>query len=213
MLAEKRFDWPNRCGGKEGGGAIVIYVDGIPTNTFTGKDLAELRKAAGLTQSQLAKQVHIGRHAVSYWERKSSVDLRSWAVTRMREVLNVPYYTTPTRTRVMGPYSSSWKEPLWSEAWRTAQKHRETQVRVVCGAKTRMGTPCQSKSIKGKKRCKLHGGLSTGPRTKEGKQIISAAQKNRWKESSYKPVILPSLTGREKIFLLKYSVHDISAKC
>lgn len=32
----------------------------------------------------------------------------------------------------------------------------------VCGAKTRSGNPCGNKPIAGKKRCRLHGGLSTG---------------------------------------------------
>lgn len=27
-----------------------------------------------------------------------------------------------------------------------------------CGAKTRKGTPCQSPAVKGKKRCRMHGG-------------------------------------------------------
>lgn len=31
-----------------------------------------------------------------------------------------------------------------------------------CGAKTRSGKPCNNKPIAGKKRCRLHGGLSTG---------------------------------------------------
>ena len=31
-----------------------------------------------------------------------------------------------------------------------------------CGAKTRRGTPCLKAAIKGKKRCQLHGGKSTG---------------------------------------------------
>ncbi|MBC7945603.1 MAG: hypothetical protein H7X91_10165 [Burkholderiales bacterium] len=38
-----------------------------------------------------------------------------------------------------------------------------------CGAKTRKGTPCKQKAIYGNGRCKFHGGLSTGPRTAEGK--------------------------------------------
>lgn len=33
----------------------------------------------------------------------------------------------------------------------------------ICGAKTRSGKPCNNKPIAGKKRCRLHGGLSTGP--------------------------------------------------
>src|SRR4051812_14059413 len=37
-----------------------------------------------------------------------------------------------------------------------------------CGARTRGGKPCQSPAIRGMRRCRLHGGLSTGPRTPEG---------------------------------------------
>ena len=37
-----------------------------------------------------------------------------------------------------------------------------------CGAKTRRGTPCQAPALKQSRRCRLHGGQSTGPRTREG---------------------------------------------
>ena len=47
-----------------------------------------------------------------------------------------------------------------------------------CGAKTRRGTACQKPPLNGKTRCRLHGGLSTGPRTAEGKARIAAAH---WK--------------------------------
>ena len=40
---------------------------------------------------------------------------------------------------------------------------------LTCGAKTRAGTPCKMTSIYDNGRCKLHGGLSTGPKTPEGK--------------------------------------------
>ncbi|WP_374555643.1 HGGxSTG domain-containing protein [Aquitalea pelogenes] len=40
---------------------------------------------------------------------------------------------------------------------------------LTCGAKTRAGTPCKITAIYGSGRCKLHGGLSTGPTTPEGK--------------------------------------------
>lgn len=33
----------------------------------------------------------------------------------------------------------------------------------ICGAKTRAGKPCRKSPVEGKKRCRLHGGLSTGP--------------------------------------------------
>lgn len=38
-----------------------------------------------------------------------------------------------------------------------------------CGAKTRAGTPCKRKDLLDSGRCKLHGGMSTGPTTAEGK--------------------------------------------
>ena len=44
-----------------------------------------------------------------------------------------------------------------------------------CGAKTRRGTPCQRPAKKRNGRCRLHGGASTGPKTKEGLAKISAA--------------------------------------
>lgn len=44
-----------------------------------------------------------------------------------------------------------------------------------CGAKTRRGTACQSPANKRNGRCRLHGGASSGPRTKEGLAKIAAA--------------------------------------
>ena len=44
-----------------------------------------------------------------------------------------------------------------------------------CGAKTRKGMPCQRPALRGKTRCALHGGQSTGPKTQRGLQRISEA--------------------------------------
>jgi hypothetical protein len=44
-----------------------------------------------------------------------------------------------------------------------------------CRAKTRSGTSCEALAIKGRRRCRLHGGLSTGPRTPEGRERIRQA--------------------------------------
>ncbi|WP_405045507.1 HGGxSTG domain-containing protein [Pseudomonas extremaustralis] len=35
-----------------------------------------------------------------------------------------------------------------------------------CGAKTRAGTPCKRRDLYASGRCRLHGGLSTGPKRK-----------------------------------------------
>lgn len=36
---------------------------------------------------------------------------------------------------------------------------------LTCGAKTRAGTPCKRRDLYKSGRCRLHGGLSTGPKT------------------------------------------------
>jgi hypothetical protein len=41
---------------------------------------------------------------------------------------------------------------------------------MTCGARTRAGTPCKRVDLYRNGRCKLHGGLSTGPKTLEGRR-------------------------------------------
>ncbi len=42
---------------------------------------------------------------------------------------------------------------------------------MLCGAKTRSGRPCRNDgTLFANGRCKLHGGLSTGPKSAEGKR-------------------------------------------
>ena len=52
-----------------------------------------------------------------------------------------------------------------------------------CGAKTRAGGACQNPAIKDRSRCKLHGGLSTGPRTLAGKARVIAANTKHGRRS------------------------------
>lgn len=52
--------------------------------------------------------------------------------------------------------------------------------RPLCGARTRSGTGCKARCVVGKRRCRMHGGLSTGPKTTEGRARIAAAQRKRW---------------------------------
>lgn len=42
---------------------------------------------------------------------------------------------------------------------------------LCCGAKTRAGTPCKLSGLFINGRCKLHGGLSTGPTSEAGKAV------------------------------------------
>ncbi len=52
-----------------------------------------------------------------------------------------------------------------------------------CGAKTRAGGACQNPAIKGRSRCKLHGGRSTGPTTEQGKARVVAAHTKHGRRS------------------------------
>ncbi len=49
-----------------------------------------------------------------------------------------------------------------------------------CKAKTRACQPCKNRPIPGKMRCRLHGGLSTGPKTAEGRARCRAAALESW---------------------------------
>ena len=51
----------------------------------------------------------------------------------------------------------------------------------ICGALTRRGTLCECKKLYKNGRCKFHGGLSTGPKTAEGKaRAAMNLEKARW---------------------------------
>jgi hypothetical protein len=48
-----------------------------------------------------------------------------------------------------------------------------------CGAKTRKGSACLAPAMRWRKRCRLHGGKSTGPRTAEGRaRMLQAVTKH-----------------------------------
>jgi hypothetical protein len=59
--------------------------------------------------------------------------------------------------------------------------HPKRKDRPRCGAKTRAGGTCQVRVELGKARCRFHGGLSTGPKTKAGRARIAQAQRRRWR--------------------------------
>ncbi len=51
----------------------------------------------------------------------------------------------------------------------------------ICGARTEDGV-CMDAPMKGKSRCRLHGGLSTGAKTAEGRKRQSESAKALWAE-------------------------------
>ncbi|MBL4874387.1 MAG: helix-turn-helix transcriptional regulator [Rhodobacteraceae bacterium] len=153
---------------------------------MTGEELKAHRKKAGLSQRELAEAAGVHRCTVVYWEGKPDVDLRGHAPTRFFEALKLKVYWTPNaHTRSWG-FRDQPQEyldvKLAGELKRLTDNTtiRSARERVRCGAKTRKGAPCRLLSEAGRRRCKFHGGMSTGPRTIEGRERIATAQRKRW---------------------------------
>jgi hypothetical protein len=71
-----------------------------------------------------------------------------------------------------------------------------------CGAKTRAGSACQSPAINGRKRCRLHGGLSPGaprgPRNgnyRDGSWTLEALEERQWLRSLVSTFAKPESTS------------------
>src|SRR5262245_41414723 len=61
--------------------------------------------------------------------------------------------------------------------------HEDPTRAPRCGARSRRsGKPCRAPAIRGKRRCRMHGGLSTGPRTAE---VLERSRRANWKHGRY----------------------------
>lgn len=79
--------------------------------------------------------------------------------------------------------------------------------RVPCGARRRRdGQPCQALSVPGKRRCKWHGGASSGPKTEHGKRQ-SASNLRRQRMG----IVLrtPEAEGQNAPLVIQVSEHDV----
>ena len=68
--------------------------------------------------------------------------------------------------------------PLRSGPLRNGNPRGNPNSAPRCGARTRLGCPCQGPAMKNG-RCRMHGGAATGPRTAEGRARIAAAARSR----------------------------------
>jgi transcriptional regulator with XRE-family HTH domain len=176
-----------------GGAAAAVLAVPLTRKSYhgpqmTGAELRAHRKAAGLSQSELAKRAGVSRDAVGYWEAKEVVPTRYGAPNRFCEVLELRVFPrSNAHARGWGlTMPDPWQARLdaMTEAQmgrlRARNAARLAKRLVLCGAKTRKGTACRNMSEPGKRRCKYHGGKSTGPKTAEGRNRIAQAQRQRW---------------------------------
>jgi hypothetical protein len=149
-------------------------------------DAAHLRasiKAAGWTCVALARHAGFDRTTVFYWLRKLG-PLKGHTPNVLRKAfLSAGVDIGPDLQSAISPRGHvdpfAWidaviQPKLESERARLAMKA------IRCGAIRTNGKPCPARPVAGKKRCRFHGGMSTGPRTTEGRQRIAEAQRKRW---------------------------------
>ena len=154
-------------------------------NTPAFRDAAHLRasiKKAGWTNAALARQARVDRTTVAYWLRKQG-PLKGCAPNAFRKAFLAagvdigPDLESPTQPTQTDPFA--WVEELIQRKLES-ERARLAFKAICCGAIRTNGKPCPAKPVAGKKRCRFHGGMSTGPRTPEGRQRIAEAQRLRW---------------------------------
>ncbi len=75
-------------------------------------------------------------------------------------------------------------EPRQLQHMKERFHRRPKSERVTCGAKCRNGEPCRSRVVvrpdgTSGKRCRMHGGLSTGPKSRAGRLAIARSNRRR----------------------------------
>ncbi|WP_281277649.1 helix-turn-helix domain-containing protein [Thalassobius vesicularis] len=138
---------------------------------MSGDCLRSLRHSHGLSRSSLARLAGLHPDTVKYWERKPTVRPFAYGPRLILAALGIQ--VAPRFGLGVFRNTTRARDGVLATTSRPQTKH-------LCGAKTRKGAPCQAKAMPGRKRCKFHGGASTGPRTQEGRRRISEAQKLRW---------------------------------
>jgi hypothetical protein len=113
---------------------------------------------------------------------KTKREQHPWrSARRVNPICTLPLFELPAKLPWLEPEP---RDPTWwmrpaPKPLRPEPATTRKRDRPACGAKTRKGTPCVAKAVWDKQtnmprngRCRLHGGLSTGVRTDEGREKI-----------------------------------------
>lgn len=109
-----------------------------------------------------------------YWGVAKVTDFRHLSIKQMTDLMRDLHLIDQGRLRTV------WDDKkgafVWRH-WRYPKGLRPDELR--CNAKCRDGHACQWKVARRGERCKLHGGLSTGPKTEEGRERIRESNRRR----------------------------------
>ncbi|MCU9846693.1 helix-turn-helix domain-containing protein [Defluviimonas sp. WL0024] len=150
---------------------------------MTGDDLKRERLERGWSQRDLARRAGLHHRSVQYWEGQAEIDPLAHAVQAIARAFGwriSPHHYARVRYGVLDREPELAAIDRYFAGALRRRLRRMVNRRVICGAKTRKGTPCRAKSEPGRKRCRFHGGKSTGPRPSKGVARIAEAQRLRW---------------------------------
>lgn len=86
-------------------------------------------------------------------------------------------FSTPEKRKKLKQYYrlsdaafAEWAERGYVHPPPNSPEYPEECLGMACSARTRKGTKCKQISVYANGRCKFHGGMSTGPKSKAGKR-------------------------------------------
>jgi len=152
---------------------------------MTGAELRAARLERGWAQRELARRAGLAHRTIQYWEAKREIDPFAHAMKAIAKAMGWPTgklrdQYARARGGVLQRTEAERLLAYFAPHLSASFRKRLANHRMTCGARTRKGEPCRAKSEPGKRRCRFHGGMSTGPRSQEGRERIAEAQRKRW---------------------------------
>jgi hypothetical protein len=147
---------------------------------YLSKDPAHLAKLQRDRRKRIRRVDYMpGRDALAVFEARQEIETPGSLAATNSAVLDAILIEWAELTGIkcgeVEPPMSLARLELRARPMTLAKSHAINRARVRCGAKRhRDGEPCQALSEPGKRRCRFHGGKSTGPRTPEGKARCTA---------------------------------------
>lgn len=152
----------------------------------TGTEVRRARERAGMSRRALADAAGLHPNSVKRLERFGDIPCSSWyALKRVAPCL--PWFVVinpPVRREARkGRFCATKCAPAGASSGVVPALPK---LKKLCGARTRKGPPCVAPA-RPNGRCRMHGGLSTGPRTPEGKKRMVDAHRRRLERLASQP--------------------------
>lgn len=149
---------------------------------FHGAELKRRREGKGWSQRELARRAGLRHGTVQYLERRGELNQNCRGILACARALRWrPRHPKPEPVELLDIWADVTEamERILKRKYGLTRPKPKAPAPQTCDAKTRQGHPCRNKPMPGKRRCKFHGGMSTGPRTAEGREKLSRLMRER----------------------------------